>query len=190
MLSRQIDDAERKEVLENDRRVREEQSEKRRALRENEPSTFMAHTHNDVGGRFREVEAMNVIGSEADIAASYPAASSAHQTELPPEMPLGYSINDLGPDFPCQGQDGEPAVPSAFDVERGSPLNPELGVSFPSRQATGPATPSSPLAGAGPLSQSGDPEDFEGRCDGRGPSDIVADGFSGSSPSREYRRMK
>jgi hypothetical protein len=68
-------------------------------------------------------------------------------------------------------------------VERGSPLIPSLGV--PSRQATG-APPSSPLVGA-PLSQSGDPEDFEGRCDGRGPSDT--EGFSGSSP-REYRRTK
>jgi hypothetical protein len=41
-------------------------------------------------GRFAQVEATTVIGSKLDAAAAYPAASAAHQTELPPEPPLGF----------------------------------------------------------------------------------------------------
>jgi hypothetical protein len=35
----------------------------------------------------------NVIGAKPGVAAQYPAASAAHQTELPPEKPLGYACH-------------------------------------------------------------------------------------------------
>jgi len=87
MLSRQEEEAERKAVLENDLRVRRQREQ---------GSTFLSHTHiDDAGGRFATVNAAKIVGQSPGIAASYPAASAAHQTELPPEPPLGYSIDDM-----------------------------------------------------------------------------------------------
>ena len=42
-----------------------------------------------------QVNAANVVGSKPNVAASYPAASSSHQVDLPPEQPLGYSVDDM-----------------------------------------------------------------------------------------------
>lgn len=53
MLSRQEEQSERREVLENDKRVREQ------------GSTFLAHTHNGAGGRFAAISSPTVIGAEA-----------------------------------------------------------------------------------------------------------------------------
>jgi hypothetical protein len=127
MLSRQEEERERREVLANDRRVREQ----------GQAGTFLSHTHSDAGGRFAAVGAATVIGSKADVAAAYPAASAAHQTELPPENPLGYSVEAMTEpsleqpsSFTAQAT-GEPTAPSSTiplidDVERvGSPLSPE-----------------------------------------------------------------
>ena len=58
--------------------------------------TFLSHTHiDDTGGRFAQVNAAKVVGQSPAIAAAYPAASAAHQTELPPEQPLGYRIDAM-----------------------------------------------------------------------------------------------
>jgi hypothetical protein len=73
-------------------------------------------------GRFTQVTAATVVGSTANAAGAYPAASAAHQTELPPERSLGYSIDDLEPPAASlvEAQAGEPAerAPSPADVER------------------------------------------------------------------------
>jgi hypothetical protein len=111
MLSKQEEQAERKEVLENDKRLREQ------------GSTFLDHQHDEAGGRFKEVGASNVIGSTEMIAGAYPAASSAHQTELPPEKPLGYDINALEPLEPSvthgsAAQSESAPLPTPGDVER------------------------------------------------------------------------
>jgi hypothetical protein len=45
------------------------------------------------GGRFGAMGRPNVIGSTA--LPKYPAASAAHQTALPPEPPLGYSVDAM-----------------------------------------------------------------------------------------------
>src|SRR5215467_15329467 len=84
----------------------EEQAEKRRVVlqdadvrnrsRNGDTGTFLSHTHiDDAGGRFSAVNAAKIVGQSPAIAASYPAASAAHQTELPPEPSLGFSIDAM-----------------------------------------------------------------------------------------------
>ena len=89
MREDQIDQAERRATLENDRRVREQS-------KNGDTGTFLSHTHiDDAGGRFSAVNAAKIVGQSPAIAASYPAASAAHQTELPPEPSLGFSIDEM-----------------------------------------------------------------------------------------------
>jgi len=89
MREDQIDQAERKAVLENDRRI----------LLEQQGSTFFQHGQAQADeinqGRFRATGTPSVIGSTPDLAKAYPAASAAHQTQLPPEEPLGYRIDAM-----------------------------------------------------------------------------------------------
>jgi hypothetical protein len=82
MLSRQEEQLLRKETLDNDRRVREQ------------GSTFLAHTHNDIGGRFAAISSPVVVGSES--IPKYPAAY--HQVDPVPDEPaLGVSVEDHEP---------------------------------------------------------------------------------------------
>lgn len=82
-------EAERRRVLANDARLRDQS-------RNGDTGTFLSHTHiDDAGGRFAVVNAAKVVGQSPGIAASYPAASAAHQTALPPEEPLGYPIDAM-----------------------------------------------------------------------------------------------
>jgi hypothetical protein len=110
MLSNQIDQAERRRTLENDRRLREQQRE--------QGSTFLAQTHSEMGGRFSSVGAQMVIGAEPTI--SYPAAAPHQRDPCGIEPPLGYSVNQLTPhelepslthplENPPQGSLGDPA---------------------------------------------------------------------------------
>jgi hypothetical protein len=97
MLSNQEDQAERRRVFENDRKVREqqrEQEERRRVFAPdqslpNPGTTFHARAQADAAmprGRFSAVEAATVVGANPTI--EYPAASAAHQIQLPDEPPL------------------------------------------------------------------------------------------------------
>src|SRR5215831_19580703 len=87
--SDQEEQAEKRRTLLNDARVREQS-------KNGDTGTFLSHTHiDDAGGRFSAVNAAKIVGQSPAIAASYPAASAAHQTELPPEPPLGYSIDEM-----------------------------------------------------------------------------------------------
>jgi hypothetical protein len=116
MLSSEEDQRVRRETLRNDQRVREQQRS----------STFFHQTHiDDAGGRFAAVNAATVVGSNPEVASAYPAASAAHQTELPPEMPLGYRIDELEPSSSAVAQAlGDAVAPSApLDVEPASPLS-------------------------------------------------------------------
>jgi hypothetical protein len=88
MREDQIDQAERRATLENDRLVREQQQR---------GSTFHQHAQsaaNDTGGgRFASLGAPHVVGSEP--AARYPAAG-AHQCDpTGPEPALGFSVDDM-----------------------------------------------------------------------------------------------
>jgi hypothetical protein len=90
MLSSQEEEAERIATLRNDQRVREQAQQ---------GTTFHQHAQaqalDTAGGRFAATGAPRVVGSTPNPSAQYPAASSAHQTELPPEEPLGFSIDEM-----------------------------------------------------------------------------------------------
>jgi hypothetical protein len=125
MLSRQEEEQERRAVLENDRRVREQQQQN--------ASTFHQHAQAQADelsqGRFRAIGTPRVIGATPNPSSQYPAASAAHQTSLPPEQPLGCSVDAMPGDEPlevpsfAQGQLGGAAdAPSAApDVEHAAP---------------------------------------------------------------------
>jgi hypothetical protein len=90
-------------------------------------------------GRFDEaVPRPYVIGSKAAVASAYPAASAAHQTELPPEPPTGYCIDDLDPSTSASVEaSGEPmsdAAPSPL-TPLGDEQRADVGSSFPKTEA-------------------------------------------------------
>jgi hypothetical protein len=61
-------------------------------------STYSAFAQADANlprDRFHQVNAGNVVGSKADIAGMYPAASAAHQTQMPPELPIRDDIHTV-----------------------------------------------------------------------------------------------
>jgi len=118
---------EKRDVLRNDRRVRERGSTSGTSAQEG--STFLAHTHNDFGGRFAAISSPVVVGSEA--IPKYPAAFLNHDP-VPTEPALGVDINALEP---C----GEPHE-----------LKATLGPSEHSDQATpNPSSQVPPLAAEG-----------------------------------------
>jgi hypothetical protein len=82
MLSKHEEQNDRLEVLENEKRLREQ------------GSTYMAHTHNDVGGRFAAISSPHVVGSES--IPKYPAAFLQHDP-VPDEPVLGVDINEMEP---------------------------------------------------------------------------------------------
>jgi hypothetical protein len=86
MLSKQEEEQERRETLENDLRVLRERG-----------STFHQHAQSQASdlaqGRFAATGAPRVVGSTPDASAQYPAAAPSHQVTLPPEQPLGYSVD-------------------------------------------------------------------------------------------------
>jgi len=85
MLSRQEEERERKEVLENDRRVREQ------------AATFLdyarAAVNDEAGGRYARLQPQTIVG--ADAIPHYPAAA-AHQADPCGPEPL---INSLDPEY-------------------------------------------------------------------------------------------
>jgi hypothetical protein len=85
----QIDQAERREVLENDRRVREQQQA--------QGSTFHAHAQAQAGelsgGRFASLGASTVTG--ATPIPKYPAAGAHQSDPVGIEPPLGIDINAM-----------------------------------------------------------------------------------------------
>ena len=110
MLESQIDQHERRRVMLNDQRVKEQQ----------QLGTTMrqfAQADADIPGRFAAVANATVICSNADVAGAYPAASAAHQIQLPDEMPTGYRVNDLEPSGgPVEAPTTDPS-PGPLSVE-------------------------------------------------------------------------
>jgi hypothetical protein len=86
MLESQIDQAERRRVLENERKLREQQ----------QGSTYHAHAQADleIPGRFSALGKAHVVGTGAP---EYPAASHPWQgpDPVPNEPALGYSIDKV-----------------------------------------------------------------------------------------------
>ena len=89
MLSRQEEEQERREVLENDRLLREQQK----------ASTFHQHAQAQADelsqGRFRAIGTPSVTG--ATPIPKYPAAGAHQSDPVGIEPPLGFSVNDLEP---------------------------------------------------------------------------------------------
>jgi len=115
MLSSQEERAERQRVFAQDQSLR------------NQGSTFHQHALADADtprGRFSVIDAAYVVGSKPDVASAYPAASSAHQTELPREPALGYRINDLEPSADLLSSPAEQPGPTSDDP---SPLGRDVG---------------------------------------------------------------
>jgi hypothetical protein len=118
MLSSQEEQAERRRVLANDARVREQ------------AGTFMSHTHTEIGGRYSNVGAQTIVGQTAN---PYPAASAPFQCDPVPDEPsLGYSVEampehePLEPLSPAQGHSGDltsDAPPGTSQRDVGSPLS-------------------------------------------------------------------
>jgi hypothetical protein len=118
MLSKQEEEQERREVLENDRRVREQQQQ---------TGTFFSHgvsqALDTAGGRYgAAMGAPNVTG--ATPIPKYPAAAAHQADPVGTEPPLGFSVNDLEPSAGLSAAEatGGAAAPSAPpDVEPAPP---------------------------------------------------------------------
>jgi len=132
ILSRQEEERERRETLENDRLVREQQR----------GSTFHQHAVSQAadlaGGRFGSLGAPHVVGSQPT--PRYPAAAAHQADPVGPEPPTGYDVNAM-PGFesstdlsavessaapPAEATGGAAAAPPAScslssDVERAAP---------------------------------------------------------------------
>jgi hypothetical protein len=111
MLSRQEDQAERRRVLQNHQRVREQE----------QTGTFLSHTHDDIHqGRFAAIGPAVVVG--ADPIPNYPAAA-AHQSDPCGQEPsLGYRIDELGPLEPASSFEAQATGPTLDDAPSHTPL--------------------------------------------------------------------
>jgi hypothetical protein len=142
MLERQIDQWERRAVMRNEQRVREEQG---RVFAPDQSlprqaTTMHAFAQADAQtprGRFSAVEAQTVVG--ADPLPNYPPAAAHQHDPCGQEPPLGYAIDELEPSFPSvQVPDGPADAPS-------TPLGQRAGSSLSSQpnSASADATSSS-----------------------------------------------
>jgi hypothetical protein len=113
--------------------------------------------------RFHQVTAARVVGSTSSPAALYPAASAAHQTELPPEPPTGIDINALPELEPSmvtsvtsrsveaqvtgalERDASSSVVPPVDDVERGPGAPSSFDGSASSQETSAFPTPGSPV---------------------------------------------
>jgi hypothetical protein len=95
----QREQEERKRVTLQDVDLRRQQQERERAERGLNTYAAFAQADIETPGRHGVAQTTppRVIGATPNIAAAYPAASAAHQTELPPELPTGHDINEMPP---------------------------------------------------------------------------------------------
>jgi len=110
MLSSQEEQIERARTLENDRKVREQ------------GSTFLSHTHSDLGGRYALVSPQTVVG--ADPIPNYPPAAAHQHDPCGQEPPLGYAIDELEPASPAQATGPTSDDPSPLGRDVGPLSNP------------------------------------------------------------------
>jgi hypothetical protein len=130
----------------------------------------VAQSLDTAGGRFgAAMGAPTVIGAKPSVASQYPAASSAHQVELPREEPLGFAIDQM----PIEPSAEAPSVSSSVEN-----LGPALADDAPSDHAdalrAGDAGPLSSALGGG----SAPAESFP----------AAATAKVGSSPTNQERR--
>jgi len=154
MLSSQIDQLDRKEVLENDKRVREQQ-ESRRVFAQDQSLPKQATTMHQFAqadaltprGRFSAVDAATVVGAQPTI--DYPAgpAWSADPGAQCVEPPLGFENPALEPS--STAPDAQATGPTSADAHSGDVQRTDVG-SFSSDDPTteGIAPPSASPRGA------------------------------------------
>ena len=98
------DQGERRRVLRNDVSVRDQS-------RNGDTSTYLDHTHNELGGRFAVTEHPTIIGAASPAPPPLPASSPwAGADPVGIEPPLGYRIHDLNP-FELESPTGPPVTP-------------------------------------------------------------------------------
>jgi hypothetical protein len=126
--SDQEDQAEKRRVMLQDADVRAN------ANRNGDTGTFLSHAQAQADeinqGRFAAIGKPSVIGSTPTPATAYPAASAAHQVELPPEPPLSFENPAL---------ESPTGLPSPVD----SPALDDAPTVFPSVEQHSSAGPSS-----------------------------------------------
>jgi hypothetical protein len=89
MTSDADEQRERRETLENDLRVREQQAK---------GSTYLDHHHSELGGRFGAVETETVTGRLSPQPPPLPASSPwAGEDPVGIEPPLGYAVDEMVP---------------------------------------------------------------------------------------------
>ena len=139
------DQNERRRVLLNDARVREQS-------RNGDSGTYLSHTHSEVGGRFAVTEHQTITGVVSPAPPPLPANSPWHGSDpVPDESPLGYRIDAMPGDELDESPTGVPPVspPVAADDPADAPSS-----------DGGPATSSGGLvserAGSSPFSQKDD----------------------------------
>jgi hypothetical protein len=123
VLSSQEEPREREEVMRQDADWQRQLKAAAKAPANTMFQHAQSHANDEAGGRFTQVNAATVVGSKAEVAAVYPAASAAHQTQLPPEEPLGYRIDAIEPStFLYSVEDpGGAEAPSSSNVEHAAP---------------------------------------------------------------------
>jgi hypothetical protein len=144
MREDQIDQAERREVLENDRLAREQQQQR-------EASTYLDQYHSDIGGRFGVIEHETVVGRVSPQLPQLPASSpwSGLQPEPGIEPPLGIEINKLTP-HELEPSLSSPEAVASTDDSADAPLSGyETGSTSPDSSVSGERAGSSPLTDDG-----------------------------------------
>jgi hypothetical protein len=85
--------AERRRVLHNDARVRDQS-------RNGDTSSYLNHYSPEMGGRFSSEGAATVVGTTPNPYPPLPENSPWRRDPVPDEPPLGYRIHDLNPHDP------------------------------------------------------------------------------------------
>jgi|SRR6516165_5965919 hypothetical protein len=127
MLENQIDQHERRAVMQNEQRVREEQQ---RVFAQDQSLPKEATTMHQFAqadaetprGRFSAVEAQVVVG--ANPIPNYPAAAHHQADPVGQEPPLGYAIDELEPASPAQATGPTSDDPSPLGRDVGPLSNP------------------------------------------------------------------
>jgi hypothetical protein len=122
MTTDQEEQAERRRVLLNDARVREQSG------------TYLSHTHSELGGRFAVTDHQTITGVVSPAPPPLPANSPWHGRDpVPDEPPLGYRIDEMS------GFESSMATSSSSVEATGDPAE------APSSDDGSPATPSGGL---------------------------------------------
>ena len=128
MLSSQEEQAERRSVMLQDARLREQ----------SQTGTYLSHTHSEMGGRFAAIGNAPIVGQGA----SYPAAGAHQRDPVPAEPPLGYSVDALEPSAALLSSSVEQTGPTSDDPPLGRGVGPSFeegdpaGVHFPNPPGT------------------------------------------------------